>query len=369
MTALNDQTALDAELAREIISSVRDYAIFALDPGGRVASWNAGAKRIKGYDAQEIVGSHFSRFYPPEAIAAGLCERELADALRDGRFEDDGWRIRKDGSRFWANVVITPLFRRGEHIGFSKITRDLTEQRHAEEDRLRLAQAEEAVRLRDEFLSIAAHELRTPLMALQLQVESVRTSANHLDERQARRLQRASHNVARLADLIAMLMDVTRISTGRLQVTRKPADLSTIVEEAVDRLQESAADAGCEVVADVTRGIVASVDPMRIGQIVTNLLTNAFRHAPGTKVDLKLFESGRSAVLCVADRGPGIPEDQLANIFERFQRGRASANRGGMGLGLYVAREVVLAHDGQIKAGHRSGGGAVLEVRIPIGQT
>jgi PAS domain S-box-containing protein len=369
VTAPDDQAALDAELAREIIASARDYAIFVLDPKGRVASWNAGAQRIKGYTAAEILGSHFSRFYPPEAIAAGVCDRELVEAVRDGRFEDEGWRLRKDGSRFWANVVITPLYRGNDHIGFSKITRDLTERKRAEEDRLALVQAEEAVRLRDEFLSIAAHELRTPLMALQLQVESVRTSATALDERQARRLHRASHNVARLADLIAMLMDVTRISTGRLQVTCKPSDLSAIVEDAVDRLQESATDAGCEVIASVERGIVAPVDSMRIGQVVNNLLTNAFRHAPGTKVDLALFENGSCAVLRVADRGPGIPEEQLPNIFERFQRGGASANRGGMGLGLYVAREVVLAHDGQIRASQRSGGGAVLEVRIPIRQT
>ncbi len=129
------------ERFRLLVETVKDYAIFMLDPQGRVATWNVGAQRIKGYDASEIVGQHFSRFYPEEDVRGGKCELELEGAARDGRFEDEGWRIRKDGSRFWANVVITALRERnGELVGFAKVTRDLTERRAAEQERLRLGQ-------------------------------------------------------------------------------------------------------------------------------------------------------------------------------------------------------------------------------------
>src|SRR5215469_13562112 len=122
-----------------LVQSVKDYAIFLLDPHGRVASWNAGAERIKGYTVDEILGKHFSVFYPSQAIAALHPDKELEIAVREGRFEDEGWRLRKDGSRFWANVVITPLFRDGVLQGFAKVTRDLSERR-AHELRLKASE-------------------------------------------------------------------------------------------------------------------------------------------------------------------------------------------------------------------------------------
>jgi PAS domain S-box-containing protein len=161
------------ERFRLLVESVRDYAIFMLDPDGRVASWNAGAERIKGYTAGEIVGQHFSRFYPQDKIAEGFPAYELAEAARVGRFEDEGWRIRKDGSRFWANVVITAL--RGDDgtlLGFAKVTRDLTARRATEEQARRLA-AEEAARIeadrRTEELQRLSDELQEQAMTLEEQ--------------------------------------------------------------------------------------------------------------------------------------------------------------------------------------------------------
>ncbi|HTU63355.1 MAG TPA: PAS domain S-box protein, partial [Polyangiales bacterium] len=136
-----EQQVLESEQRfRLLVESVRDYAIFMLDEQGNVSTWNVGAQRIKGYDAQEIIGQHFSRFYPETDVRGGKCEMELRVAKAEGRFEDEGWRVRKDGTRFWANVVITALFNTttGKHVGFAKVTRDLTERRAAEEQRLRL---------------------------------------------------------------------------------------------------------------------------------------------------------------------------------------------------------------------------------------
>jgi PAS domain S-box-containing protein len=350
-----------------LVDSVRDYAIFMLDEQGRVKTWNRGAELIKYYTAQEIIGQPVQMFYTPEDCAAGKPEHLLAEARDKGRVEDEGWRLRKDGSRFWADVVISAIH--GESralIGFVKVTRDLTERREAELDRLALAHTQEALRLRDEFLSIAAHELRTPLVALQLQLDSLRMQSARLDPRQAAKVERASRNVQRLSDLISALLDVARISQGRLTITPKPIDLGTLVEEVIDRLHESASEARCSVAADIVPGVAGSWDPLRIGQVISNLLANAFKYAAGTQVEVSLGRDGDMAVLRVQDGGPGIPPGEIERIFGRFERATSMRSFGGMGLGLYVAREIVTAHNGEIIAANREAGGALLEVRLPI---
>jgi len=350
-----------------LVDSVRDYAIFMLDEQGRVKTWSRAAELIKHYTAQEIIGQSIQLFYTPEDRAAGRPERLLAEARDTGRVEDEGWRVRKDGSRFWADAVISAIHDdSGALIGFVKVTRDLTERREAELDRLALARTQEALRLRDEFLSIAAHELRTPLVALQLQLDSLRMQSARLDLRQAAKVERASRNVQRLSDLISALLDVARISQGRLTITPKPIDLGTLVEEVIDRLHESANEAKCRVVADIMPGVAGSWDPLRIGQVISNLLANAFKYAAGTQVEVSLVRDGDLAVLRVQDRGPGIPPRELERIFGRFERAASMRSFGGMGLGLYVAREIVTAHNGEIIAANREVGGALLEVRLPI---
>src|SRR5438477_1584814 len=146
-----------------MVEQSRDYALFILDPSGRIMSWNLGAERLKGYAADEIIGRHFSTFYTREAVESGWPAHELQVATVEGRFEDEGWRVRKDGSRFWANVIITALFQQGRLVGYAKVTRDLTERRKSEEQQ---NAAEALVAERDRFLSVAAHELKTPVTAI-----------------------------------------------------------------------------------------------------------------------------------------------------------------------------------------------------------
>jgi PAS domain S-box-containing protein len=371
---LTDRRAAEEELRqseqrfRLLVESVKDHAIFMLDPGGRVATWNVGAQRIKGYRGDEIIGRHFSQFYPPEVPRARI-EAELTTALAEGRWSEEGWRVRKDGSYFWANVVITPVFdSAGRHVGFAKVTRDLTEQRQAEQERLHLAQADEAIRLRDEFLSIASHELRTPLTALQLQLEAIRRRPDLLDERSIQRLDRATRSGDRLAQLVDALLDVSRIATGKLTMRPEEVDLAEIVRETVERMQESANKASCLLGLRSDARMVGIFDALRMGQVLTNLIGNALKYGSGAPIEVTLAARDGVAELTVADGGPGIGSKDLARIFERFERASSIRNYGGMGLGLYVARQIVEAHGGTIDAHNRPTGGACFTVRVPIRQ-
>jgi PAS domain S-box-containing protein len=355
---------LSEERLSLMIASVSDYAIFMLDPTGYVVSWNPGAERIKGYAADEIIGQHFSRFFTPEDVDEEKPGQELEIAAREGRFEAEAWRVRKNGSRFWANIVVSAMRGpSGELIGFTKVTRDLTARRRMEEERVKHAQAEEALRLRDEFLSIASHELKTPLTALQLQLDGIINQGDAVDPKLAGKIERAARAGERLGDLIESLLDVSRIATGKLRLQLETFNLVESARELVERMSEAARDARCDVSLDARQPVVGTWDRLRVEQILTNLLGNAFRHAGGGPVVVRVGEEGRDAILEVRDRGPGLPGDPL-RLFGRFER--ASGNGyGGLGLGLYLAREFAEAHEGSITATTVPSGGASFVVRLP----
>jgi PAS domain S-box-containing protein len=351
---------------RLLVDAVKDYAIFMLDPTGRVATWNEGAKRIKGYEASEIIGQHFSRFYEEADVKAGKCEHELEVAAAEGRFEDEGWRLRKDGSRFWANVVITALHGpSGELVGFSKVTRDLTERRRLQDEQIRLARAEEAIRLRDEFLALASHELKTPLTVLQIQLDTLRAHFPPGDNKAATKLQRASRSGDRLALLVESLLDVSRIATGRFTLDPKPFDVGEAIGRLIDGLRPAAAAAGCVLTFRVEGALTAVWDLLRIEQVVTNLVGNAIKYATGAPIAVAIFPRDDDIVLQVRDHGPGVPESERQRIFGRFERAEAIGHHGGLGLGLYLTHEIVTAHGGTVSARNVADGGACFEVRLP----
>ena len=360
---------------RLLVEAVKDYAIFMLDPTGHVMTWNAGAQRIKGYSASDIIGQHFSRFYGAEEIRGGKCERELEVAALEGRFEDEGWRVRKDGTRFWANVVITAL--RGPDgvlVGFAKVTRDLTDRRQLEMERLRLARAEEAIRLRDEFLSLAAHELKTPLTVLQMQLDTLNERMEASDDSMALKLTRATQSSERLGSLIESLMDVSRIATGRFAIEPHPFDIVDCVARVMDTLRASADRAGCTLIFEEAGAPIHGCwDRLRIEQVVTNLLANAIKYGAGRPVHVTVRPSPGpgaadpgSVTMEVRDHGPGIPSSEMGRIFGRFERASSIRNYGGLGLGLYVIQEIVSAHGGTVSAENCADGGARFTIRLPL---
>ncbi|MBL8954672.1 MAG: PAS domain-containing sensor histidine kinase [Myxococcaceae bacterium] len=365
--------------ARLMVSGVKDYAIFMLDPSGHVASWNEGAHRLKGYTEQEILGRHFSVFYPEVDQVSGKTERELETALATGRVEDEGWRVRKDGTQFWANVVITRVDDpEGGVLGFTKVTRDLTERKRAEEAlraanelletrvRERTRELEHALRARDEFLSIASHELKTPLTGLKLQLQlSRRTLVNNELPKLVDAIDKSLRQTTTLEDLIEDLLDVSRVQTGRFELVVEDLDVAALIDDTTQRMALQLEYAEMPLTLDVDRTLTARWDRRRVSQVLMNLLTNAVKYAPGSPLEVKVAADGERVRIDVVDHGPGIAPDKQAVVFDRYERAGASPNAGGLGLGLYISRRIVEGHGGTLELVSAPGQGARFVARLP----
>ncbi len=377
MAAPGLQEITDADF-RRLVTTVEDYAIFLLDPTGHILTWNRGAERIKGWTADEIIGMHFSIFYPEEDKAKP--EMELRGATATGRWEDEAWRVRKDGSRFWANVVITALRdETGTLRGFAKVTRDLTERKRGEErlvqEQAARARAEErermlgeAVRMRDDFLSVATHELRTPLATLRLLVEGMLRLAERGElaaDRAQTKLRSVLGQVDRFERLVSDLLDVSRIQQGRLTLDPHPLDLVQLAVEVVDRFRDELQRQRCALRLAHPGSLIGNWDHGRLDQVLTNLLSNAMKYGRGAPIELTLRGEGDRAHVVVRDHGIGIAPEEQPFIFDRFHRAASVKHYGGMGLGLWITREILRAMGGTIHVESRPGEGATFEVAVP----
>jgi hypothetical protein len=326
---------------RLLVEAVQDYAIFMLDPDGRVASWNAGAERSQGYAAEEIIGRHFRVFYPDDKQAARHPEHELALARRDGRYEEEGWRIRKDGSHFWAHVTITAVRDdNGELVGYAKVTRDSTERRRIlsmledANERLQRSAEEQA-----EFLAVTAHELRSPVGVLASSATLMARHHEDLTPEERTELADGMHrNAGQLRRLLDDLLTASRAQNRTLDLRPVPLVVDERLTGLVTALRSAEPDA--EVILEAPPGLVAHADPGRFDQMVDNLLVNALRHGqPPATVSARPAED--QVVVTVTDSGPGVPREVLPRLFERY-----GTSSGGTGLGLYIVRQLALAHGG-----------------------
>jgi PAS domain S-box-containing protein len=359
-----------AEQIKFLVDAIKDYAIIMIDMNGRIVSWNSGAERLAGYTAEEIVGGHFSIFYEEEARLQKYPEWELEIARREGRYEEEGWRVRKDGTRFWAAVTIAAVRdAAGALRGFAKVTRDLTERRQAEDRRERLlAELKEAVRARDEFLQIASHELKTPLTPLQMQLGSVIRSLRSMavqDQRLIKKIEVATRQTERISSLVENLLDVSRITGGRLALQLEEFDLTEIVGDVAERFQVEAQKAGCALTVVALSPLVGRWDRLRLEQVISNLLSNAIKYGPKRPVEVDLGERGGMIRIAVTDHGIGIDEAARERIFERFERAVSTRHYGGLGLGLFITRQICEAHGGSIAVESRPGNGSTFTVLLP----
>ena len=345
------------ERFRLLVEAVEDYAIFMLDPEGRVASWNNGAQRSKLYTADEIIGQHFRVFYPPEEQARKHPEHELEVAIREGHYEEEGWRVRKDGTRFWANVLITAVFNAsGHHLGFAKVTRDTSDRRRLEQEReeavraLAAANAEleslnarlqQAAEDQSQFLAVTAHELRTPVGVLAGSAETLSQHWDALDPDDRADLWGAmTSSTSRLRRLLKDLLTASRLQASALDMQHERVLVSDVIGDAIATMRSTHPDA--EVVHEGSCDLAVSGDRDRLAQALDNLLTNALRHGK-SPVKVRVDAGSGTVDIRVTDSGGGVTPAMQDRLFERFATGRS---RGGTGLGLFIVRELTRAQGG-----------------------
>ena len=360
-----EQLRASEERLRLLIDSVQDYAIFMLDPDGTVRGWNPGAQAIKGYHAGEIVGRHFSVFYTPEDQQAGKPAAELQAAAQRGRIEDEGWRVRKDGTLFWANVVITAMRSpAGELLGFAKVTRDMTERR-------RLEELERSSRRMNQFLAMLAHELRNPLAPIRnalsiMQLEPLASPAlrNGRDI-----IDRQLNHLTRLVD---DLLDVGRFNTGKVKLRKEPARMEELVARSVETVKPLLDGRRHQLSISLPdQPVWVHCDPTRVAQILHNLLINAAKYTPdGGQIEIRTEQREGFVDTSVSDNGHGIDPGQLDTIFELFVQSDATGatHESGLGIGLTLARSLAEMHGGTISAHSPGiGYGSTFVFRMPAG--
>ena len=355
------------ERFRLLVAGVKEYAIFMLDPDGCVVSWNDGAARIKGYKAREIIGQHFSAFYTSEDVASGKPARELEVARQMGSVEDEGWRVKKDRSLFWANVVITAIYDEDRRlVGYAKVTRDLTEKRKA-------AALETADRQKNEFLAMLAHELRNPLAPISSGLHLLKLGDVDPQTMQ-QTTEMMERQVAHLVRLVDDLLDVSRVITGKLSFKRQAIDLSAAVDRAVEETRSTIDAHGHELMLSVpARPIIVDADAHRLAQVITNLLENAAKYTDKpSQIWLSVERRQDEAVIRVRDPGIGIAEDVLPHIFSLFVQADNSLarTRGGLGIGLNVVKRIVDLHSGHVDVQSAGlGHGSEFTVRLPVSKS
>jgi PAS domain S-box-containing protein len=358
---------------RLMVDSVVDYAIFMLDAEGRVASWNAGAERILGYQADEIIGQGLAGLYPD--AEAGKARRELEVASVAGRFEEEGWRRRKDGSVFRAHVVVTAVHDEGGALlGFAKVTRDLTERERVEAELIRAkVAAENASEAKSQFLANMSHELRTPLNSLLILARLLADNqGGNLNAKQVQFAQTIHASGMDLLSLINDLLDLAKIESGAVaSLNLAPVRLDELGQELERGFRQLAQDKGLQFSISIDAAAPATIrtDAARVKQVLKNLLANAFKFTREGGVTLRIAPDVAGWIaFSVADTGIGIPRDKQEIIFEAFQQadGTTSRHYGGTGLGLSISRELTRLLGGKIGLVSEPGRGSTFTLRLPV---
>ena len=357
------------ERFRLLVQSIRDYAIYVVDPGGMVVSWNSGAEHIFGYCEREAIGLSVRGFFRPEDVQDLGYERLIHTAEEKGRTEQQLWQVRKGGTSFWANLILTPL--PGTH-GFAVITEDITEHPRGLQALERSRQ--ERARIQEKFLSHVSHELRTPLTTIvdfaSLLNEGIAGAISQEQKQYLEIVLRASNQ---LAIMVNSLLDLTRTDWHRLPMTQECVQVEKLIAEVCEVFAGTAAAKNIELRNLTPASLpMAFVDPLRITEVITNLVDNAIKYSPaGTAVEVTAEHidlEPEFVRISVSDKGPGVPPEHQSRIFERFFRVSEAPNShsGGLGLGLYISREIVRAHGGKLSLAFKGGPGSTFHFTVPV---
>ncbi len=349
MSGGHDSAAVLGDEAARLVEQVVDYAVIGLDPSGRIRTWNLGAQRLKGYTRDEAIGLHVSRFYSPQDQADGLPDRLLALARRDGRVHHDGWRVRRDGTRFWGDVTITALHDdEGRHTGYTKVTRDLTAMHDRERDR-------------QAFLATLAHDYRGPIQAISGYAEMLPEAG----DRQQDFIAKIQSNATRLLRMTESLLELAHTESVETELHPTSVDVLAHAQSTVEALRALPGAGRVRVDTGACR-VVA--DPGSLERIVNNLVTNAMKYSADGPIEVGAERHDGRVRLTVRDHGRGIHADDLATVFDAYSRGRyAEAGDGGMGLGLASVKRLAERQGGAVSIQSDAGVGTTVTVELPEG--
>lgn len=352
---------------REIVNVVKDYAIFMLSPDGIIKTWNSGAERIKGYKAREIIGKHFSIFYPEAVKKSKHLEFELQEAVSNGSYEEEGWRIRKDGSQFWASVTITSVMEDGKLSGFIKVSRDLTEKKLLE---TQLEEARDqailANQLKSKFVANVTHEIRTPLSGIiglsQLIAENDDIPGDVQDS--GKRIFEASGN---LLGLLNDLLDFAKLEAGKIDLDEKPYAIAQLFDEVKGLTETKAKSKSLKIRTTIDEALptVIILDATKVRQILLNLVHNSIKFTEAGGIEIAADKIDDSIVFSVTDTGIGVSEDVQSKLFAPFTQGH-DATFGGTGLGLSICRQFVELMGGKIDMVSELGRGTSVSFSLPM---
>jgi PAS domain S-box-containing protein len=365
------------ERYRMLVENVEDYAIYLLDPEGRVATWNAGAERIEGYTMEEIIGAHFSRFYPAEDIAAGKPAEVLRIAAAEGRFKEEGWRVRKDGSRYLTSVLVTALRNEaGELYGFSKFHRDVTQRKEAEDEIRRLnndlenrvvertAQLEAANKELEAFSYSVSHDLRAPLRHISGFVDMLLVQGTGLTADDRGLVNTIADSASQMGKLIDDLLSFSQM--GRMDMRKTPIQLNELVQSARSDLRHDIK--GRDIEWRIGALPEVQGDPNMLRQVLVNLISNALKYSrtrPQSVIEISGTETAQEFELCIRDNGVGFDMKYVDRLFGVFQRLHRAKDFEGSGIGLANVRRVIARHGGRTWAEGKVNGGAAIFFSLP----
>jgi two-component system sensor histidine kinase VicK len=338
-----------------IVENLYDYCVFTTDNAGIIQSWNEGAEQLYGYKEKEVLGKNCSITFTLEDQEKKIPETELKDALTKSRTMGERYHIRKNKSLFWASGIVFPMNdEKKAHTGFTKIMRDITEQKEFEERR-------------DEFISTATHELRTPITTMKLFADIVKMKTNKIDSTSLNDSVLGLNNqIDRLIALTNYLLDVSKIQGGTLILEEKPFDINKLIELLFITMKPTSLKHTLIVKTNIKKNVYG--DEERISQVLTNLISNAIKYSPkGGKVIIKAKQEKKSIKISVQDFGLGISKNEQHKIFTRFFRADIArkTNITGIGLGLYIARKIINAHRGNMGMTSLKGKGSTFFFTIP----
>lgn len=344
----------------------QDYAIFSLDPNGYIMTWNDGAARMKQYSREEAIGKHYSMLYPEDARQEDMPMEHLRVAAREGRYRGEGVRVKKSGQLFLADVQITPIYKNGTLIGFSKVVADITEQgklRHVRDEKIQELQSERA--LREKFVSALSHDLKNPLGAVQSALELIGKDTG-LSKSSSKLVELALRTLGRIDQMISDLLDANRIKAGsKISAKLAPCDLRQIVTDVKTEFEMSY---GARFEIQAQEPVQGYWDAGLLRRVVENLLSNAIKYGdPSMPIGVQLKAANGRVALEVHNGGPPIPKEDQKQLFEQFHRS-GSANRSGKrgwGIGLTLVRGFVEAHGGQVQVRSSDQEGTTFIVSLP----